>query len=313
MAQEQIDIDHLADYPKTNDALTDALNQAGTQLNLKTHTVQLNRGRRISIATHITLEAYKSKEDQLYITNLSELFPLDAIYEGSIVNDDIDIPANGSILDDENLFLNSSKRLRPEYLMYYNLSISSDALTIHSAATRKERDANDIQAIKASNYLRDTWVPAFVRQLDEMLVRPIDSHSFTVEMHRQGVNVRYLGTFMRFSLLGLIARLSTLPHVRNMASIEMVARASKYILETKLRSAILHFKSVGATQIDEEMKNYTTNIFSTILGNSERAERYFLEKLKPLISAKFQFSMDFATFAALQRPALFSALQYHVF
>ena len=111
---------------------------------------------------------------------------------------------------------------------------------------------------------------------------------------------------------GIIAKLSTLPHVRNLACIEMIARSVKHVFNAKLRSAIIHFKSVGATVIDEEMKSYAVSTFSLILSKGEKNFRYFEEKIKIMVFEKFDYSMDYNCFFNLHKPALFKALQYHV-
>jgi hypothetical protein len=116
----------------------------------------------------------------------------------------------------------------------------------------------------------------------------------------------------KFNTIGIIAKLSTLPHVRNLACIEMIARSVKHVLNAKLRSAIIHFKSVGATLIDEEMKNYVVSTFSVILSKGEKNLRFFDEKIKDMVFEKFNYSMDYSCFFSLHKPALFKALQYHV-
>lgn len=92
----------------------------------------------------------------------------------------------------------------------------------------------------------------------------------------------------------------------------MISRTVKHIFNAKLRSAIIHFKSVGATLIDEEMKNYAVSTFSLILSKGEKNLRYFDEKIKDVIFEKFSYSMDYNCFFNLHKPALFKALQYHV-
>ena len=306
------------------DDLNDSLVKAGQQLNLKSHTVQLNRGRRIAIATPITLEAYQ-QSCGYYLGCMATLLPLDSAYEGILLSDSESGASSKNLgssstsqyqaLEKEGYHTTLCNRLRPEFVIVYNQSLSSNALTSHSSALRNEKQLNDLEAIKASKYLRENWIPSFVQRLDQMELRPIDSYTLTTEMHRNGVNVRYLGTFFalgNLTNLGLIAKLSTLPHIRNLACIEMIARAAKLVFHARLRSAILHFRSVGATQIDAEMKSYATLTFSTILGKGDRNQRYFEEKIRDMIQLKFNYTMDYNNYSNLHRPALFGALQYHV-
>jgi Translation initiation factor eIF3 subunit 135 len=101
------------------------------------------------------------------------------------------IPDKQSETEEEALDL--EKRLRPEFLRLYQSSLCSDALTPTSGATRSEREANDSQLIRSCRFLRESWIPGFIKSLDTLDIRPFDSRSMTVEMHRNGINMRYLG------------------------------------------------------------------------------------------------------------------------
>ena len=82
---------------------------------------------------------------------------------------DIDIDSNGTTS-----FL---KRLRPEFLMDFEKSISADAFmnTVESIETEKD----DIDVAEAGKHLRTTVVKDFVRLLDDLIIMPIDSVSLT--------------------------------------------------------------------------------------------------------------------------------------
>ena len=136
-------------------------------------------------------------KDSFFISNLSSLLPLDSSYDGILATDSSPSksisPAQYDSLAEENYLTNPSKRLRPEYVASFGQALASNGLTVHSAATKSAKLENDIELLKAGRYLRENWIPAFVKQLDELETRPIDSPTLTVEMHRNGVNVRYLG------------------------------------------------------------------------------------------------------------------------
>ncbi len=196
-----------------------------------------------------------------------------------------------------------SHRLRPEFLMVYQNSICSDALTPASGATRREKQLNDEEAMKAARFLRENWIPSFVRSLDNCDIRPYDSLSITTELHKKGINIRYLG---------FICRSCTIPFIRTMASVEMIARVCKHLFQIKLRGAILHFRSVGATAIEDQMCTYTTNMISTILGFSEKTAQFLNAKIRPELVRKFDFDISPQEYAEIPRSALFLAIQYHV-
>jgi hypothetical protein len=139
--------------------------------------------------------------DSFSISNLSKLLPLDSAYDGILANENVGSstksisPAQYDALVADDYLTHSSKRLRPEYVASFAQPLASNGLTAQSAATKSEKWENDLELFKASKYLRENWIPAFVKQLDEMETRPIDSHTLTVECHRNGVNMRYLGIF----------------------------------------------------------------------------------------------------------------------
>lgn len=85
-------------------------------------------------------------------------------------------------------------------------------------------------ACSASQYLQYQVIPSFMRSLeDEGASSLVDSRSLTRAMHREGINVRYLG--ICFSL-------ATKKHVKRLLLSEMVARVSKIELRAALRSIV---------------------------------------------------------------------------
>ncbi|KAJ3051217.1 hypothetical protein HK097_007820 [Rhizophlyctis rosea] len=307
------------DDPRTDERAIERLASVGRALNLKPHTVQVGHERRVVVHTAASVQVDFNADTKTYQAhNLHDILPHD-YYAGSTTSANVHLqsrpctpttahpptpllPASSSPAAQSGPPPRSTRRLRPEFLIAYQTPISSDSLTIHSGAGRKEREVNDAECAKAGRFLRESWVPAFVKRLDEVEIRPVDSKALTGEMHRAGINIRYLG---------YIARLSTLPYIRDMASLEMVARTCKSMFRARLRGAILHFRSVGATQIDEEMRGYAANLFSTVLGTNEKSRKYFSEKIRVEVQRKFDYDLDYPHFAHIHRPALFLAMQYH--
>ncbi|KAI8895724.1 translation initiation factor eIF3 subunit 135-domain-containing protein [Globomyces pollinis-pini] len=274
-----------------NESACEETSAIANYLNLKSHTVQVNDDRRVRICLAATVEIHEDVDTKdYYLTSLQNIFPID-----------FHIPEEKS-KDQSNYSVNPFRRLRPEFLIVYQTPLCADGLTPTSGASRREIDINDDELMKASRFLRENWIPSFVRSLDNLEFCPFDSLSLTNEMHRKGINMRYLG---------LIYRLSTIPFVRNMSLVEMVARICKQLFRTRLRGAILHFRSVGATSIDEQMNNYATQLLSTILGMTDRTQNFFETKILPELLRKFDFSITFKQYQDIHRPTLFLAIQYH--
>jgi hypothetical protein len=92
----------------------------------------------------------------------------------------------------------------------------------------------------------------------------------------------------------------------------MIARACKSIFQTRFRNAILHFKKVGATSINEQMNTYAINLIQTVLGYSEKTEHLVATRLKKELMEKFSFDLSPKMYFEIHRPSLFLAIQFHV-
>lgn len=90
-------------------------------------------------------------------------------------------------------------RFRSEFIKNYPSPISSDAFSEWSSSFQKEREENDHEVLNAANYLKEHWIPAFVKKLDSLQVRTTTSQDLTNAFHQSGVNMRYLGR--EFSIL----------------------------------------------------------------------------------------------------------------
>ncbi|KAI8816801.1 translation initiation factor eIF3 subunit 135-domain-containing protein [Fimicolochytrium jonesii] len=277
------------DPPRTDERALERLMSVGQALNLKSHVVRVGDERRIACALAKDVEVHFNPASKIYYaSNLHKILPADhhpAQDNNSIAN--------------HPLF---SRVLRPEFFSIYEHPLTPDAFTMSSGATRRERETNDGEVARAVKHLREVVVPAFVARLDALDVRVVDSRGLVGEMHSAGINVRYLGH---------IARQSTLPYIRSFAQAEMCARAFKSLFQARMRAAIVHFKSVGATSIDEEMKAYAVGMFGTLLGAEEKGRKFFQERLKEEILRKFDYLLEWSAFVQLHKPALFLAMQHH--
>ncbi|KAJ3236306.1 hypothetical protein HDU81_010895 [Chytriomyces hyalinus] len=310
----------LRSHPlKCDEQISAKLALVGKEINLKMHGVQIGGDRRVNVPLSASIQVYNDPElKRNYAVNLFELLPMD--YHPQTTSSAASSPSRGapnhSMQPTPFTAANSaaqtssspsnapskSRRLRPEFLKIYSAALASDAFTSSSGCGRKERELNDTEVARASRYLEETWIPQVVKQLDELEVRPLEGTMIAAEMHRLGVNVRYLG---------VVAKESRIPYIRDMVCIEMAARAFKNLFHARLRGLMVHFRSVGATQVEEETKKFTASMFSTMLGNSESSLKFFDEKLKPEIQFKFDYEMEEKLFTHLHKPALFCAMQFH--
>ena len=117
---------------------------------------------------------------ELYLLNLCDILPVDHHFI-----DDADSLEKNPI--------NAEHRLRPEFLQYYQSELCADALTKNSGASKTEAASSDSAALKAGRFLREVWIPGFLNSLDSFEIRPFDSDTLKIEMHKKGLNMRYLG------------------------------------------------------------------------------------------------------------------------
>lgn len=146
--------------------------------------------------------------------------------------------------------------------------------------------------------LRDTCLPQFLERLEELHFVPLDSEEWRTTLHEAGLNV---------ALLGAIARDTKLPHIREGAVIEMVARTTKIILRSRVRGAILHFREVQALRVEEELKSIVLEIINGVITSSS----LWMEEIMSLVEDRFGYSVEVEFYQNLSRNALLMALQHH--
>jgi hypothetical protein len=266
-----------------DETATSATVAISNYLNLKSHTVQVHDDRRVKVCLSATVEIhYDAQSGNYFLECLRDIFPIDS----------------------SEFKKSTTCRFRPEFLTLYQTQLCADGLTPMAGASLREKQVNDDELLVAARFMRENWIPAFIKSLDNMEICPYDSQSLTKEMHNKGINMRYLG---------FISNNSTIPFISNLALVEMVARVCKHLYQAKLRNAILHFRSVGATSIEEQMNIYATNLMNTILGYNEKTETFVLSKLKPEMKQRFNYVLGRRQYFEIPRPALLLAVQYHVF
>jgi hypothetical protein len=286
-------------------------------LGLRSRTSQLQRGRQVFSSAPVNLQVYQYSTHDFVLAKCWDLFPADRYTSDCIPNDALSQVKD--ILYSSNF--DRKGYFRPEFLQVYHESLSSDAFKEYCCIVKEEIQDAELASLRASKFLRESWIPGFVKRLDRMDLRPIDAQSLAFEMHRCGINIRYLGWYSSMHLLktiiiyvhpGLIAQMSALPHIRQLVCIDMIGRVAKQLLAQRIRNSILHFKTVGATHVEDELQLYAATFFSTVLGTGPKSERYFHEKFQNAIYRKFSYEMSHDCFISLHKPAVFLSMQYHV-
>lgn len=110
--------------------------------------------------------------------------------------------------------------------------------------------------------------------------------------------------------MNLVAQACVLPHVQELAEVEMVARVCKHLLSARLRcivrrmldfvvtagasgvedpsgAAVIHMARSYALVVQREMQAATLHFFNLTLGKSAAALRFWRDVLVPSVGAKF--------------------------
>ena len=265
-----------------NEQAMESTKIVGETLNLKSHTVQVNDDRRVRVYLAATVQIHShTARNQKYLATLRDIFPPDANF----------------------CRFGEYYHFRPEFLQSYGTSLCSDAFSPMSGGSKREIDTNNDECMQAARFLRENWIPSFVKNLDNMDLCPFDSESLTRALHSKGINLRYLG---------YICTISKIPFVRTLVLVEMVSRACKILFRTKFRDSIMHFRCVGATAVNEQLQSYATQFFASILGFHDKSKSMLEQKIAPLIKRKFNYDISLEEFFEIPRAPLFASVQYHV-
>mmetsp|Transcript_6069 Transcript_6069/g.14642 ORF Transcript_6069/g.14642 Transcript_6069/m.14642 type:complete len:1331 (-) Transcript_6069:353-4345(-) len=93
-----------------------------------------------------------------------------------------------------------------------------------------EEEKNDkLTVVAASQFLSRALLPKLMTAFRSLQESPLDGTSLTDIMHKNGINVRYLGR-----MAGLAIKLQ-IPHIASLCTNEMIVRAAKHVLNSMLR------------------------------------------------------------------------------
>ncbi|KAJ1537582.1 hypothetical protein HK096_002074, partial [Nowakowskiella sp. JEL0078] len=192
--------DLQSEYPKIYENISENLASVAKSINVKQHVVNVTNERRVQVPTSSSIEIHQHSPTQTtYAVNLHEVFPMDFFVPEVSSKQQTQESENGETISAIHTQMkfhdhpDSTRRFRPEFLQIYAQPIVSDAFTQWSGSTPRECEEADAEAMAASRFLRENWIPSFVKKLDNLKIRPIDSRTLTIEMHRAGINMRYLG------------------------------------------------------------------------------------------------------------------------
>ncbi|OHS98477.1 PH domain containing protein [Tritrichomonas foetus] len=136
----------------------------------------------------------------------------------------------------------------------------------------------------------DKEITEFVKCLDNMQMFVFDSQSLSEQMRTHKIPV---------SKLPQIAEMTTIPSIRVLIQIEMIARTCKHIISDRLAE-------VEKIQWTREIIKH----FDLVLGNNEESDQFWDKTLTPKIQEKFGVELT-KQLPMLHMPQLFFSLQFH--
>ncbi|AEO69175.1 uncharacterized protein THITE_2119285 [Thermothielavioides terrestris NRRL 8126] len=123
----------------------------------------------------------------------------------------------------------------------FKFALNPDVFSGQNPQTDEEKEemARDEQEVRdACAYLRDSVIPALIRDLNESDISfPMDGRSLTALLHRRGINLRYLGK------LASLSENTRLASFREVCVREMIARSFKHVAAKYLKTLPLPLTS----------------------------------------------------------------------
>ncbi|EAR93017.2 tetratricopeptide repeat protein (macronuclear) [Tetrahymena thermophila SB210] len=167
-------------------------------------------------------------------------------------------------------------KLRPEFLQSYNMPLNSDGLV-----TEGNDEIDELELSNASQYLRNEQILKLVQQFENLDILPLDSLSLSQAFHENGINMRYLGE---------VYNQSTLPHLKEICQVEIVARICKKIIRNKIFDSIIQKQE----EVQKEFSRFEMSQNKSRLSNSSRitSKPFASDILNYQKELKYQFQLN---------------------
>jgi len=217
------------------------------------------------------IEVHQGIDNRFYMLDFARVFPPEAKFEH-------DAPMKGRHL---------YKLLRPELVRKYDVPLSSDAFSGWSAKD-PERKKSALEVKECTTQLWTIIIPNFVDRFiqkfeESDVVNQYTCSRLIIEMHADGINVRYLG-HIRF----LLHRLGNLyPIINQIILTEMIARIVKDDVRLKWRET-----TKTKRYITEELcKEVLCQILNKVYPKSTPESNKWWTTLKQKLIQKFRYSV----------------------
>lgn len=227
-------------------------------LNLKAHSFTPSRTTSRTVYGPVDLEGHRVGK-ALYAVDLARLFPPES-------------PRLSLAPKSRSQFF---RMLRPELVRQFHKPLSSDA---HTAFGRDDAATHNAEVDEATQFLQTTVIPSFADTLTNKhhLKQYTEGSILVRELHRWGINLRYMGLVRsKLSLHNSAGR--------HLLLLEMVLRCLKNMFRRKLR------KQMEATRIsmDSPYAEVVLDLLNLFLGKDEHSKVFWRVTIKEALREMF--------------------------
>jgi alpha-tubulin suppressor-like RCC1 family protein/tetratricopeptide (TPR) repeat protein len=159
-------------------------------------------------------------------------------------------------------------QLRPEFVKNYAYPLNPDACF---GFCKDNMQVHNREVQEATSYLTQVVIPKFAQMLNKNELYIITTSQLTAEMHKHGINLRYLGL--------LRSMVHDNPYVKSVIFTAMVINCLKNYVRRKMR--------LVDDCDNETVKKMVARYFNCLLGQSDVSDFYWCQLLKVQIEAKY--------------------------
>ena len=257
--------------------LGNQMSDCAARLNLKGHLAGMGKEPKF-IYGPCDQEGHLGTDGNLYVLDLARLFPPETPNKDA-----------GSFI---------YRLLRPEFVGKYPHPLSSDSFSLFGRHPGHEEHDEEVK--QATRYLQEELTFALATELsrkaESELTDPLTPRHLkrlTLQLHRAGVNLRYLGR---------VYLEASHPLLKQLALSEMVARVMKHLLRTKLRNP-------PPFSGDSEYQEIAIDFFNSVFGSGFDSEIMWSVDIPRALEKSFSFAVTFSIREHLNMDLLCSRLQ----
>ncbi len=172
--------------------------------------------------------------------------------------------------------------LRPELVDRNPVPLSSDAFTMFASLDDPERLEHRQEVTDATAHLLTTTVPRMADGLNSHTINVIQHADLIRVMHKQGINVRYLGTLRAYV---------SVSYTRSFILTEMCCRVLKNMLRNGMRRNSRE-RTRARMSSREPNHGLIVDFFNLVLGHSQSSTDFWKTDLKVFLQTKFPSALS---------------------